>query len=73
MTTFPNFPRLMKGAIVGVDPMNPLASVVVFRYNPDTMTRRRDGMVPRRRATQAPEDYNNSFNCSTDNRACLRI
>jgi hypothetical protein len=40
MTTFPNAPRLIKGALVGVDPLNPLASVVVFQYNPDTMTRR---------------------------------
>jgi hypothetical protein len=31
---------LLKGAIVGVDPFNPLASVVVFQYNPDTMTRK---------------------------------
>lgn len=29
----------MKGAIVGIDPFNPLASVVVFQYNPDTLTR----------------------------------
>jgi hypothetical protein len=42
----------MKGAIVGVDAMNPLASVVVFQYNPDTMTHRRDGMVPRHREAQ---------------------
>jgi len=40
MTSFPGSPRLLKGAIVGLDPMNPLASVVVFQYNPDTMTRR---------------------------------
>jgi hypothetical protein len=40
MTSFPGSPRLVKGAIVGVDAMNPLASVVVFQYNPDTMTRR---------------------------------
>jgi Contractile injection system tube protein len=39
MTSFPGSPRLVKGAIVGVDAMNPLASVVVFQYNPDTMTR----------------------------------
>ena len=39
MTTFPNSPRLQKGAIVGLDPFNPLASVIVFQYNPDTMTR----------------------------------
>src|SRR6266404_4544379 len=39
MSSFPNSPRLLKGAIIGVDPFNPLASVVVFQYNPDTMTR----------------------------------
>lgn len=40
MTSFPNAPRLIKGALVGTDPLNPVASVVVFQYNPDTMTRR---------------------------------
>lgn len=40
MSTFPGSPRLMKGALIGVDLFNPLASVVVFQYNPDTMTRR---------------------------------
>ena len=40
MTSFPNSPRLIKGALVGADPLNPLATVVVFQYNPDTMTRR---------------------------------
>ncbi|MFL6858309.1 MAG: hypothetical protein ACJ8EB_10430 [Allosphingosinicella sp.] len=39
MTGFPLSPRLIKGALVGVDPANPLASVVVFQYNPDSMTR----------------------------------
>ena len=39
MSTFPNSPRLQKGAIVGLDPFNPLASVVVFQYNPETLTR----------------------------------
>jgi hypothetical protein len=39
MTTFPNSPRLQKGAIVGLDPANPAASVIVFQYNPDTLTR----------------------------------
>lgn len=29
----------MKGALVGLDPLNPVASVVVFQYNPDTVTR----------------------------------
>lgn len=35
-----NAPRLLKGALIGVDLFNPLASVVVFQYNPETMTRR---------------------------------
>jgi hypothetical protein len=39
MTSFPGSPRLQKGAIIGLDPFNPLASVIVFQYNPDTMTR----------------------------------
>ena len=30
---------LLKGAIVGVDIFNPLASVVIFQYNPATLTR----------------------------------
>jgi hypothetical protein len=30
---------VLKGAIVAVDPLNPLASVVVFQYNPDTLER----------------------------------
>ena len=40
MSTFPGSPRLIKGALIGVDLMNPLASIVVFQYNPDTMSRR---------------------------------
>jgi len=39
MTTFPGSPRLQKGAIIGLDPFNPLASVVIFQYNPVTLTR----------------------------------
>lgn len=39
MTSFPRSPRVLKGAIVGIDPFNPLASVVVFQYNPETVTR----------------------------------
>jgi hypothetical protein len=42
MTTFPGSPRTLKGAIVGLDPLNPLASVIVFQYNPETLTRRID-------------------------------
>jgi hypothetical protein len=40
MSTFPGSPRLIKGAIVGLDKDNPIASIIVFQYNPDTMTRR---------------------------------
>jgi hypothetical protein len=39
MSTFHGSPRLLKGAIIGVDPFNPLASAVVFQDNPDTLTR----------------------------------
>jgi hypothetical protein len=39
MSGFPGSPRLFKGAIIGLDPFNPVASVVIFQYNPDTMTR----------------------------------
>lgn len=35
MTSFPNSPRLVKGAIVGVDSMNPPACVVVLRCDPN--------------------------------------
>ena len=40
MTTFPGSPKLLKGAIIGIDLFNPLASVIIFQYNPDTLTRR---------------------------------
>ena len=35
----PPIPRTLRGAIVGLDPFNPAASVIVFQYNPDTLTR----------------------------------
>jgi hypothetical protein len=40
MSGVPVSPRLLKGALIGVDLFNPLASIIVFQYNPDTMTRR---------------------------------
>jgi hypothetical protein len=40
MTALSSSPRLLKGALVGVDPMNPVASIVAFQYNPDSMTRK---------------------------------
>ena len=36
MSGFPGSPQVAKGAMVGMDPFNPLASVVVFQYNPET-------------------------------------
>ena len=40
MTTFPGSPRLIKGAIVGIDIFTPIPGVILFQYNPDTLTRR---------------------------------
>jgi len=39
MTTFPGSPRVLKGALVSIDPMSPIPNVIVFQYNPDTLTR----------------------------------
>jgi len=39
MSSFPGSPRVHKGAIIGLDPFNPVASVIVFQYNPDKLTR----------------------------------
>jgi hypothetical protein len=38
-SSFPRSPRLLKGALVGMDPANPVASVILFQYNPHTLTR----------------------------------
>jgi len=56
MSTFPGSPRLLKGALIGVDPLNPLGAVVVFQYNPDTMTRK---LEPR--AVSAEGDRGEAF------------
>ncbi|HKG14842.1 MAG TPA: hypothetical protein VKB12_16060 [Pyrinomonadaceae bacterium] len=37
--SFPGSPRIVKGALVGIDLFSPLPSVVLFQYNPDTVTR----------------------------------
>lgn len=39
MSSFPGSPRIVKGALVGIDIFSPLPSVVLFQYNPDTVTR----------------------------------
>lgn len=40
MSGFSGSPRLSKGAIIGLDVLKPVASVVVFQYNPEKVTRR---------------------------------
>lgn len=37
--TFPGSPRLLKGALVGVDLLRPIPNVIAFQYNPETLTR----------------------------------
>lgn len=39
MTTFSRSPKLAKGAIVGFDLFNPVASVIIFQYNPSQVSR----------------------------------
>ena len=39
MTTFPNSPRILKGALIGIETASPIPSVIIFQYNPDTLTR----------------------------------
>ncbi|MFD8716633.1 hypothetical protein ACFV2H_01030 [Streptomyces sp. NPDC059629] len=40
MTGVTDAPRALRGALVAVDESNPVASTVVFQYNPEEMTRR---------------------------------
>jgi hypothetical protein len=44
MTVF-NAPRLLKGALVSLDPPNPTPQVIVFQYNPNTLTRTLEAQV----------------------------
>ena len=37
--SFPNSPRLQKGALIGLDSGNPLRSIITFQYNPETLSR----------------------------------
>jgi hypothetical protein len=34
-----SYPRLIRGAILGFDPAMPVPSVIIFQYNPDSLTR----------------------------------
>ena len=43
MSSFPRSPRVMKGALLGLDPFNPLASVIIFQYNPERLSRTLSG------------------------------
>jgi hypothetical protein len=39
MSPLSNSPRLVKGALVGIDLFNPVSSVIIFQYNPEKVTR----------------------------------
>lgn len=39
MSESPISPKLLKGAIIGLDLFNPLASLVIFQYNPENIRR----------------------------------
>jgi hypothetical protein len=39
VTTFPGSPKLLKGAVVGLDLFNPLSSIAIFQYNPEQISR----------------------------------
>jgi hypothetical protein len=39
VNTSPRSPRTLRGAIVALDIFNPVASVIVFQYNPESLTR----------------------------------
>ena len=40
MGRYPGSPRTLRGAVVALDPLSPLSRIVVFQYNPDSVTRR---------------------------------
>jgi hypothetical protein len=39
MITFPGSPRLVRGALVAIELPNPVTSIIVFQFNPATMSR----------------------------------
>jgi hypothetical protein len=45
MSSFPGSPRLLIGAIIGLDLINPLASTVVFQYKPGLLQQSVAGMA----------------------------
>jgi hypothetical protein len=46
MSEFPGSPKLVRGALVSVSLPNPLTGVVVFQYNPETLTRTLTARTP---------------------------
>jgi hypothetical protein len=48
MTTFPGSPRLQKGVIVGFNPFNPLAGVIMFYVQPRHVLLRLNRCLPPR-------------------------
>jgi hypothetical protein len=45
MTTFPGSPRVLKGALVAINLPDPTLNVIVFQYNPVTLTRSLQGQL----------------------------
>jgi hypothetical protein len=45
MATLSNTPRLLKGALVSLDLPNPNPQVIVFQYNPNTLTRTLEAQI----------------------------
>jgi len=39
MSSFPDSPKVLRGALIGIDPLDPVASIIVFQYNPDSLQR----------------------------------
>lgn len=54
MTASPLSPPVFKGAFVSADPLRPASSVVVFQYNPETMSRTLTGRTTGGEAGSGP-------------------
>jgi hypothetical protein len=53
MSSFPRSPRIVKGAIVSFDLPSPIPQVIIFQYNPETLTR---SLYPQGRRTSEEEE-----------------
>ena len=54
MTGLTTAPRVTKGAIIGLDIMNPVASIIVFQYNPETLARTLEAQTTQQRSRAEP-------------------